>query len=157
MSVHKLERKMKIKASIDEVFAFFQQPENLAKITPPSLGFKILTPQPIEMKEGALITYTIGVLGMRVGWRTLITSYDPPRRFVDEQIKGPYALWHHQHSFKEVEGGVEMEDCVTYSIPFGIFGEIARKLFVTQQLNDIFDYRTKVISEIFQESKGVKS
>lgn len=152
MSVYTLKREMLISDSVENVFSFFQQPENLAKITPPSLGFKILTPLPIVMKEGALITYTIGMLGLRIGWRTLITSYDPPRFFVDEQIKGPYALWHHRHDFKVVDQGVLMTDTVQYSIPFGILGEIARKLYVQSQLEMIFDYREKVIGEIFKQS-----
>lgn len=156
MSVHTLKREMLISDTLENVFSFFQQPENLAKITPPSLGFKILTPQPIVMKEGALITYTIKMFGFRIGWKTLITSYDPPYSFVDEQIKGPYALWHHQHHFKLVDQGVQMTDTVNYCIPFKIFGELARKLYVESQLEMIFNYREKVINEIFNPVGGKK-
>ena len=152
MKIYTLKREMWIQDSIKNVFSFFQQPENLAKITPPSLGFQILTPQPIVMKEGALITYTVGVLGFRIGWKTLITAYDPPYSFVDEQIQGPYLLWHHRHDFEEVDGGVRMLDTVNYAIAFGLFGEVARKLYVTSQLEMIFDYRQKVITQIFNTS-----
>ena len=92
MTVHVLERRQQVAAPLAEVFAFFARPENLAEITPPSMGFEILTPSPIAMKEGALIDYVVRVGGLPLRWRTLITSFEPPHRFVDEQISGPYAV-----------------------------------------------------------------
>ena len=93
-----------IEKSIDEVFTFFSKPENLSVITPSKLGFKILTPTPIEMGPGRIIDYQIYLLGIPIHWRTLITDYNPPNMFVDQQIKGPYNMWHHTHTFHKVEG-----------------------------------------------------
>ena len=85
----------------DDVFNFFSMPENLVKITPKSLSFTILTPKPIDMEKGTLIDYTISLMGFPVHWRTLISDYNPPHSFIDQQIKGPYAFWHHTHTFTE--------------------------------------------------------
>ncbi len=132
-----------------EVFAFFEKPENLARITPSSLGFKILSRLPIEMKEGAVIDYTIRLMGCPVRWTTLITGYRPPFEFSDIQSRGPYAHWHHTHTFEEVPGGVLMKDEVRYAVPFGILGRLVNFLWVRHDLNRIFEHRKKVISEIF--------
>lgn len=135
---------------IDEVFAFFNQPENLAEITPRELGFQILTPTPIEMKRGALIDYTISILpGIRLHWRTLISAYDPPHRFVDEQLAGPYAFWHHTHTFEEVEGGTLIRDEVRYMLPFGWLGNQFGSLLVKSRLKAIFDHRMQIIRDKF--------
>ena len=107
---------------VEKVFEFFSRPENLEEITPPRLGFTIMTPSPIPMEKGSLIDYTIRILGFPVHWRTLITSYDPPHGFVDEQIKGPYVLWHHRHSFKKENSGTIIRDTVRYAVPLGIIG-----------------------------------
>jgi len=149
MKVHIIKREQFLARPIEDVFAFFNRPENLAKITPESLGFKILTPQPLNMKEGAIIDYTIKPLFFDMHWRTYISDYTPPRSFVDEQLKGPYKFWHHRHSFESVEGGTMVRDEVRYALPFGIFGEIAHALFIKRQLNRIFDHRTIIISEYF--------
>ena len=128
------------------VFSFFKSPENLAYITPESLDFRILTPSPVSMRVGTLIDYTIRWFGVRLRWRTLITSYEPPFSFVDEQINGPYSFWHHTHIFEECAGGTEMFDEVRYALPFGIIGEMFHGLFVRPQLEKIFDYRARVIA-----------
>jgi ligand-binding SRPBCC domain-containing protein len=141
-----LERKQFLPVPPDEAFRFFGRPENLAEITPAELGFRILTPSPIAMKEGALIDYTIRVLGVPVRWTTLITSYDPPRGFVDQQIKGPYSFWHHTHAFRAVEGGTEMTDTVRYLLPFGPLGELVHALAVRRKLESIFEHRSRVIA-----------
>ena len=104
---------------LDVVFSFFAKPENLRRITPSTLDFQILTPTPISMVKGTVIDYNIKVMGIRVHWRTLITSYNPPTQFVDEQTKGPYLLWIHTHTFKIKDEGVEIHDCIEYSIPLG--------------------------------------
>jgi ligand-binding SRPBCC domain-containing protein len=132
-----------------EVFAFFERPENLARITPEALGFVIKTPLPIEMKTGAVIDYTIKVAGLRVGWKTLISDYDPPRKFIDEQLNGPYRYWHHTHEFIAVDGGTKIVDDVRYALPFGFLGNIAHTLLVRHQLNGIFRYREQIIKSIF--------
>ena len=120
MKLYTLSSTQFIEKSIDEVFTFFSKPENLSVITPSKLGFKILTPTPIEMGPGRIIDYQIYLLGIPIHWRTLITDYNPPNMFIDQQIKGPYNMWHHTHTFHKVEGGVEIKDKVVYSIPFGI-------------------------------------
>lgn len=135
---------------LEEVFAFFERPENLARITPESLGFVILTPLPIEMKIGTLIDYTIRVMGLRIRWRTLISDYDPPHSFVDEQLRGPYSYWHHTHSFTAVEGGTKIVDDVRYALPFGILGRIAHSLLVRRDLEKIFEHREKIIAHLFR-------
>jgi len=148
-----LKREQEIARPLKEVFAFFEKPENLAKITPPSLGFKILTPLPIEMREGALIDYTVNVFGLPQRWTTLITAYDPPHRFVDTQIKGPYDFWHHTHTFKEIDAGTLITDEVRYVLPFGLLGELAHIFVIEGQLRHIFNYRAQVIEKIFSEQK----
>jgi ligand-binding SRPBCC domain-containing protein len=144
-----LERKLFLPVPPDEAFRFFDRPENLAEITPAELGFRILTPSPIAMKEGALIDYTIRVLGMPVRWTTLITSYNPPRGFVDQQLRGPYSFWHHTHAFRAVDGGTEMADTVRYLLPFGPLGALAHAVAVRRQLENIFEHRSRVIAGRF--------
>jgi len=134
---------------IDEVFAFFESPDNLARITPAAVGFEILTPPPIVMKAGTILDYTIRVLGVRVHWTTMITDYDPPRKFADIQLKGPYEFWHHTHTFEATDEGTVMTDDVLYLVPFGALGKIVHALFVKSQLKRIFDYRAAAIGKIF--------
>lgn len=151
MTIYTLHVEMIVPESITKVFDFFSKPENLSKITPPSLGFKILTPSPIEMKIGSLINYLIRPLFVRVRWTTLITSYEPPFKFVDEQLKGPYSFWHHTHTFKENIDGTHIIDDVRYIMPFSFLGKIAHFLFVRRQLEKIFSYRSKIIANIFKQ------
>ena len=106
MKTFELTKTQVINSSMDNVFDFFSKPENLKAITPEKLSFKILTPTPITMGKGTVIDYTIRLFKIPVHWRTLITKYDPPHEFIDEQMKGPYNFWHHTHKFKKVDGGV---------------------------------------------------
>lgn len=149
MSVFTLMRTQYIERPLDEVFPFFENPENLARITPASVGFRILTPLPIVMKAGAVIDYTIKVFGIRRYWTTLITDYEPPFRFVDVQLKGPYTFWHHTHTFESTQRGTLMQDEVRYVLPFGPVGRLVHGLFVKRQLQKIFDHRADVIAEHF--------
>ena len=135
----------------NSVFDFFSNPENLSIITPKKLDFKILTPTPIIMKEGQLIDYTIKLLGFRVRWRTIITEYKHNDRFVDQQLKGPYSMWHHSHTFYNVDNGVKMIDEINYVMPFGFIGKIANKIWVKRDLDNIFKYRKEIIDEYFKE------
>jgi len=151
MKVYKLKAKQFIKQPIEEVFGFFSRPENLTKITPSNLNFKILTPSPLEMKQGTVIDYTIKLFKVPIHWRTLITTYEPPFKFVDEQMKGPYNFWHHTHMFKENSDGVEIFDEVHYSIPFGPLGNLLHSLWIKKDLNHIFEYRKSVIENLFKE------
>ena len=131
-----------------EVFKFFENPRNLARITPPELSFSVTTPGEIKMRKGAQIDYTIRWLGLPMRWRTLITDYTPPFSFVDEQAKGPYTLWRHCHEFREVEGGTVISDCVHYELPLGPLGRIAHELMVGNQLRRIFSFRQRAIAKI---------
>jgi len=149
MKVHTLKRTQRFPYLIDQVFSFFQMPENLSLITPPSLDFKILTPSPIVMHQGVLIDYTIRWLTIPIHWTTLVTTYDPPHRFVDEQLRGPYALWHHTHTFEEKDGWTEMTDEVRYALPLGGLGAFVRWAMVRHQLDEIFDHRSRVIGQVF--------
>ncbi len=150
MKVHLLQREQVVAASLAEVFGFFSRPENLADLTPPLLGFQILTPSPIAMKEGAVIDYEIRLSGWPVTWRSFITAWEPPHRFVDLQLNGPYAFWHHTHGFAATgDGGTRLTDEVRYALPLGPLGEIAHALSVRRQLRTIFDYRREVVARRF--------
>ena len=149
MKIYELQRQQWVAASPVEVFEFFSQPENLAQLTPASLGFRILTPLPVVMQKGTVIDYVIHLLKLPVRWRTLITEFEPPRRFVDEQLRGPYDFWHHTHTFSPHEGGTSIEDRVRYTLPLGPLGNLAHVLFVRHQLEQIFAFRATVIGQIF--------
>jgi ligand-binding SRPBCC domain-containing protein len=153
MSIHTIFREQTLDRPPDAVFPFFASPENLAIITPPWLGFRIRTPLPREVRTGTLIDYTIRWLGIPVRWRTLITDYQPPVKFVDQQIKGPYLFWHHEHAFEAVAAGTRMTDRVTYILPFGAMGHLAHRLLVRRQLEEIFDYRAASIARILEEKR----
>ena len=149
MKVYTLKKEQKISKNILDVFDFFSRPENLAAITPPKMKFKILTPSPIEMKEGALIDYTVRILGFPVRWRTLITKYDPPDIFVDQQLKGPYSLWHHTHTFTKISDNETLiKDIIAYSIPFGFIGRVVHSIYIKKDLEKIFLYRKNKIADL---------
>jgi len=150
MKIRRLERRQLLPVGREELFTIFQAPENLATITPPRLGFRIITPGPIEMKVGTIIDYTIRVLGIPVRWRTLISTYQVPSRFVDEQIKGPYVFWHHTHAFVPAEGGTEITDTVRYVLPLGVLGDLVHRLMVRRQLEGIFEYRASAIVRLLE-------
>jgi uncharacterized protein len=135
-------------ASRDDVFAFFSSPENLAALTPPSLGFEIQGENPPEMKGGALIDYKIHVAGVRLGWRTCIERWQPNDGFVDSQLKGPYRSWWHEHRFYEGDGVTVMEDAVYFSAPLGALG----RLVVEDLLTRIFGYRRAAIRARFEDA-----
>jgi ligand-binding SRPBCC domain-containing protein len=146
-SIHILERRQRVELPIDQAFAFYGDARNLERITPPWLGFQVTTPAPIEMGVGMLIEYRLRLHRVPVRWRTRITAWEPPRRFVDTQISGPYSLWEHTHTFEE--DGSEatiIEDRVRYAIPFGPLGELADRLLVRRDLRRIFDYRRDAIA-----------
>ncbi len=137
--------------SIQEAWDFFSSPANLKVITPPHLGFDITSDPPESIYPGLIISYTVRpILHIPLEWVTEITQVDAPRYFVDEQRKGPYTMWHHEHIIHEHDKGVVVEDCVSYLMPFGLLGKIAHSLMVKRQLGKIFSYRQKALSERFE-------
>lgn len=142
-----------IPAPRDEVFPFFANAENLSRLTPASLDFHILTPQPITMHEGALIDYRIRLRGFPMRWRTRITRWNPPFEFADEQLSGPYRKWVHTHTFEDAGNGATlMRDHVRYALPLPPFGEIALP-FVRAEITGIFEFRRRVLLELFPDAK----
>ncbi len=132
------------------MFEFFSKAENLSIITPTRLGFIILTPAPIKMDTGRLIDCKIYLMGIPIHWRSLITDFELPHMFIDQQIKGLYTMWHHTHTFHEMDGRVEIKDRVVYSIPFSILGRILNYLWIRKDLQNIFYYRKRVIDKHFE-------
>ena len=141
MTVYKLNRELWVPRPLPDVFEFFSRADNLQRITPPWMMFRILTPGPIEMREGAMIAYALRVRGIPLRWLTQIERWNPPFEFIDIQTKGPYKLWRHTHRFSEVEGGTLIVDTVEYALPFGVLGRLAHRIQVAQDLSRIFDYR----------------
>jgi ligand-binding SRPBCC domain-containing protein len=148
MTVHTLTRTTRLAYPLDRVFDFFSRAENLEAITPPWLGFRILTPPPIRMREGAVIEYAIKLRGLPLRWVSRIDQWNPPHQFVDVQVRGPYRLWEHTHRFVEVAGGVEMTDRVRYALPLGPMGRVINYLLVERDLRSIFDYRQAHIERL---------
>jgi ligand-binding SRPBCC domain-containing protein len=141
---HLFVRQTHIPLSREEVFTFFSDAANLQRITPNDLGFQILTPQPITMQTGTLIDYTLNISGVPVKWRTRIAHWEPPIKFVDEQLRGPYALWEHTHLFEETPDGTRMDDIVYYRLPFAPLSELIHPL-IRLQLNHIFNFRETAV------------
>lgn len=141
-----LRREQRLPGTPEEVFAFFADAHNLEALTPPLLRFRVITPAPIRMGPGTLIRYELRVRRVPVSWLTEITEWDPPYRFVDEQIGGPYTLWHHTHTFEPIgDGDTLMRDVVRYRIGFGPLGLLANQLVVRRDVERIFDFRAQRI------------
>ena len=151
MKVYKLISTQLLPITLDQAWDFFSSPKNLALITPKEMNFKILSISGGEkMYAGQIISYKVNVLPwLRMAWTTEITHVQEPEFFTDEQRFGPYALWHHKHHFKVVEGGIRMTDEVDYALPWGILGRLAHWLFVEREVNRIFDHRNKVLEVYF--------
>jgi ligand-binding SRPBCC domain-containing protein len=150
VSFYSLKTEQNLPISLQEAWDFFSSPKNLSKITPKHMGF-IITNQPSEtMFEGQIITYKVSpLLGVKINWMTEITTVKDNEYFIDEQRFGPYSLWHHRHHFYEIDGGIKMIDEVNYKLPFGFLGSVAHRLFVRKKLKSIFEYREKVLIEMF--------
>jgi ligand-binding SRPBCC domain-containing protein len=146
---HRLEQTQLVAAPLRRVFEFFSAAENLERLTPDFLSFRILTPLPIEMREGQHIEYQIGLAGVPLRWLTEIREWRPQQRFVDVQLRGPYRRWHHLHEFREVAGGTEMHDVVDYELPLGPLGSLAHVLVVKRTLSRIFAFRRAAVERAF--------
>lgn len=148
MAEHILTRSLTLPVSRKEAFAFFADAGNLERITPPQLGFHITTPQPIDIQQGTLIDYNLRLHGIPISWRTEISVWEPPFRFVDQQLKGPYSQWIHTHTFTELgPDTTQIDDEVRYRLPLEPLGDIAH-FIVRGELVKIFDFRQKTVAEI---------
>lgn len=156
MKIYRLKRIQFLPITLQEAWDFFSSPKNLAKITPAKMNFRILDISGGDkMHEGQIIKYRVQILPFySVYWETKIMDVREPFYFVDDQRVGPYALWHHQHTFTQVDGGVEMTDEVRYAVPFGMFGILANWLFVGREVNTIFNHRYETLERLFQKNQG---
>ena len=144
---HVLRREQRLPGAPGDVFPFFADAHNLEAITPPWLGFRVVTPAPIAMRAGALIEYRLRLHGLRLAWLTRIDEWTPGVRFVDSQLAGPYALWHHTHEFApDGPGATVMRDTVRYALPYWPLGEVAHALLVRRDLERIFDFRSAEVA-----------
>lgn len=140
----------KLPIPLEQAWDFFSSPTNLIKITPPDMALIPKSAIPAKMYRGAFIKYTVKpVMGIPLTWVTEISEIQEANYFIDEQRVGPYKIWHHEHHFKAIEGGVEMRDELWYALPFGILGDIANKVFVKKQIEGIFEYRREKLIELF--------
>src|SRR3954469_8253700 len=153
-AIHVLRREQRLEAPPAEVFPFFADPRNLEAITPPLLSFRLLTPDPIALGVGTFLQYALRLRGVPVRWDTLIQEWEPPVRFVDVQVRGPYRLWHHTHELISLDDGAAtlMRDTVRYSVGFGVLGEVARRAVVLRDLEAIFDFRRERVPGLVASS-----
>ena len=145
MRVFEFHNQVRLPTAIDETFEFFADAHNLERLTPPVLRFEVLTPSPIEMRIGTLIDYRLRVRGVPLRWRSEITAWEPPYRFVDEQRNGPYSLWVHEHTFRAEDGGTLAEDHLQYAVPGGV---LINRLFVAGDVRKIFEFRNRRLLQI---------
>ena len=156
MKIYIIERCATAPVPIEAAFAFFENPRNLERLTPPWLNFKILSTEPLEMRKGAEIVYRIKWCGVPLAWRTVISEYEPGHRFVDEQAAGPYRLWRHVHTFEPSAEGTVVRDRVEYALPFGILGRMVHRLLIRRHLDRIFDYRREALREVFRPASTAR-
>jgi ligand-binding SRPBCC domain-containing protein len=152
VKTYTLNFEQKLPIPLAEAWDFFTSPLNLAKITPKEMKFRVTSNYAPDTKiyQGMLITYKVSpLLGIKLNWVTEITNIKDQEYFIDEQRFGPYALWHHEHHFKPIKGGVKMTDNLTYGIPYGVIGRFANQILVGNKLKEIFSYREKIINELF--------
>jgi ligand-binding SRPBCC domain-containing protein len=150
--MYQIKRIQEIPISLTKAWDFFSKPENLKLISPSYMSFKMLSRSDAgEMYPGMIITYTISPLfNISINWATEITQVKENKYFIDNQISGPYKIWHHEHHFEEIENGVEMKDILYYEMPFGFIGKLMYKIFIRKKIDDIFDYREQKIKELFE-------
>jgi ligand-binding SRPBCC domain-containing protein len=152
MKHYHLSYSQKIPTPIRDLWTFFSSPHNLERITPPQLGFNVLShsKDDYRMYPGMLIRYTVSpLLGIKMNWLTEITQVNEPHYFIDEQRSGPYSIWHHEHHFEEIEGGVLMKDLLTYAIGYGPMDGLINRMIVNKKVTEIFAYRERKIEELF--------
>jgi ligand-binding SRPBCC domain-containing protein len=148
MHTYRLEREQWLPRPVDEVYRFFSRPENLQVLTPPWLDFRMVD-APQALVAGSLIRYRLRWRWMPIRWTTEISEWNPPLGFVDRAVRGPYALWNHEHCFAEHEGGTTMRDRVTYALPLGWAGRLAHAAAVKRDLEAVFDFRAQTMRRLF--------
>lgn len=154
MKIYTLHKTQKLPISVDEAWEFLSDPKNLKIITPAKMSFDIISGADRPIYAGQILQYKVTPMtGIRTKWVSEIKSIVPKKYFVDEQLYGPYSLWHHKHFIREIEGGAEMEDIIDYKIPLGILGQMIHPLLVKPRLEEIFNYRQKKLVELFGEYK----
>ena len=153
MRIHTLTQEQWLAAPLEQVFAFFADPANLDAITPPWLHFQVLTSRPIAMGAGTLIDYRLRVRGMPIRWQSEITVWEPPHRFVDEQCRGPYRRWVHEHTFVSRDGGTLISDRVEYAVPGWLLEPLVHRWFVAPDLKKIFEHRKGRLAELIAPMK----
>jgi ligand-binding SRPBCC domain-containing protein len=153
--MYQFQRTQRIPATAAQVWDFISSPRNLAEITPGDMGFELTSAQlPEKMHAGLLISYNVRpILGIKIKWVTKIAEVGEPDYFIDEQLKGPYRLWRHEHRMRAIDGGIEMTDKVSYQPPLGIIGRLANELFLQKKLDAIFNYRFRQIEARFGKFK----
>ena len=151
MTVHEFKSEIRLPLPPAELFHFFSDAANLDAITPPWLHFRIVTPPPIVMREGTLIDYRLRVHGLPLRWRTRISAWQPPDRFVDEQLRGPYRQWIHEHTFEACDGGTLVRDVVRYAVPFDA---LVHGWFVRPDIEKIFEFRAAALKRRFAQAAG---
>ncbi|MDG1715422.1 SRPBCC family protein [Lacinutrix sp.] len=150
MKIYTLHKKQNLPITKEKAWEFLSSPKNLKTITPDYMGFNILSGADRPMFSGQIIQYIVTpILGIKTKWVTEITHVEEGKYFVDEQRFGPYALWHHKHFINEIDGGVEMEDIIDYKVPLGILGQLVHPILVKPKLEEIFNYRTQKLEELF--------
>ncbi|MBU8891280.1 MAG: SRPBCC family protein [Bacteroidales bacterium] len=149
--MHKLKKTQNISLPVQEAWEFFSQPDNIEKITPSNLHFKILSRSDAgEMYPGMIISYKVSSLSnLVVKWVTEVTQIKKHKYFIDHQIQGLYKIWHHEHHFKEIANGTEMKDILFYDVRFGFVGQLLHKIFIRKRIEEIFNYRELKIKELF--------
>lgn len=158
MHVDVMRRSQRLEGTPEDVFPFFADAANLDAITPALLRFRTITPEPIAMRTGTVIQYALRLHGVPMRWTSIIQAWEPPHRFVDVQLLGPFALWHHEHRFEPApDGGTTMHDTVHHAVGWGPAGEIARRAFVLRDVRAIFDHREQVIPELLRADVGARA
>lgn len=154
MKIYTLHKSQKLPITLDEAWNFLSNPKNLKIITPDYMSFDIVSKIDRPLYTGQIIQYIVTpLLGIKTKWVSEITHIEDKKYFVDEQMYGPYSLWHHKHFIKEIDGGVEMEDIIDYKVPLGFLGQLVHPILVKPKLEEIFNYRQKKLLELFGEYK----
>jgi ligand-binding SRPBCC domain-containing protein len=150
MKLYTLHKKQKLPITLDEAWAFLCNPANLSKLTPSKMNMKIITGADRPMYAGQVLQYSVTPLpGFKTKWVSEITQFEDRNYFVDVQLYGPYAFWHHKHFIHEIDGGVEMEDIIDYKVPLGILGQLVHPILVKPKLEEVFNYRREQLEALF--------